>query len=468
MTTVHSLARGARPEPPKRTACLLAGLALAALAAPTGAQDTHYWSIAYGPVGQLVGGQVIASSRDLSATFYNPGALAMEDKVSFLLSTESFQVETVSLEPAPGLEILDASSSRFGAAPSLVAGVLPRWLGERTRLAWSFLTRQEFKTRVGRRLTDPIAFPGVSSAAESYFDQSVNESWGGLTVSHRLSERWGIGLTWYGVYRGQRSRNELSVLAAAESGAALSVVGVNEFDYYHARMLAKLGVAYDDRTLQLGLSVTTPGLGLFGGGTVGYTRSLSGVDANGDGVPDPPFLETRTQEGLPTDYRSAWALGAGASWRRGDTRFHLSAEWFAPVDRFTVLALPPEESGSTGGVELTQQLEGVINAGLGVEHDFGNDVSLYGAFRTDFSASTGDPTVNVAISDWNLYHASAGVSFRIGDSRFTLGATGSVGSRTRPIATPLPPEDLPAAGLATPVDIRYRRLVFLLGFLFGG
>ena len=110
----------------------------------------------------------------------------------------------------------------------------------------------------------------------------------------------------------------------------------------------------------------------------------------------------------------------------------------------------------------------MINAGLGVEHDFGNDVALYGAFRTDFSASTGDPTVNVAISDWNLYHASAGVSFRIGDSRFTLGATGSVGSRTRPIATPLPPEDLPAAGLATPVDIRYRRLVFLLGFLFGG
>jgi hypothetical protein len=308
----------------------------------------------------------------------------------------------------------------------------------------------------------------VTSAAESYFDQSVNESWGGLTASRRLSDRWGIGLTWYGVYRGQRSRNELSVLATAESGAALSVLGVTAFDYYHARTLAKLGVAYDDHRLQLGLSVTTPGLGLFGSGTVGYTRSLSGVDANGDGIPDPPSLETRTEEGLPTDYRSSWAVGAGAAWRRGDTRFHLSAEWYAPVDRFTVLALPLEESGSNEGVELTQQLESVLNAGLGVEHEFGRDVSLYGAFRTDFSASTGDPTVNVALSDWNLYHVSAGLSFRIGDSQFTLGATGSFGSRTRPLATPLPPEDLPAAGLNADVGIRYRRVVFLLGFLFGG
>jgi hypothetical protein len=147
---------------------------------------------------------------------------------------------------------------------------------------------------------------------------------------------------------------------------------------------------------------------------------------------------------------------------------HPSAEWYAPVDRFTVLALPLEESGSNEGVELTQQLESVLNAGLGVEHEFGRDVSLYGAFRTDFSASTGDPTVNVALSDWNLYHVSAGLSFRIGDSQFTLGATGSFGSRTRPLATRLPPEDLPAAGLNADVGIRYRRVVFLLGFLFGG
>jgi len=41
------------------------------------AQDSHYWSIQYGPVGQLVGGQVIGGVNDLSATYYNPGALGL-------------------------------------------------------------------------------------------------------------------------------------------------------------------------------------------------------------------------------------------------------------------------------------------------------------------------------------------------------------------------------------------------------
>jgi hypothetical protein len=458
---------GRRRKAPRPAASMLAGLAVVALAAPAVGQDTHYWSIAYGPVDQLVGGQVIASSRDLSATFYNPGALAMKEQGAFLLSTESFQVESVSAKAGRGLEVLDTSSSRIGAAPSLVAGILPRWLGKDTRLAWSFLARQEFDPRLGRRLTNPVALPGMTSAAESYYDESIDENWGGLTASRRLSERWGIGLSWYGVYRGQRSREELSFVATGEGGAALSVLGVSEFDYYHVRTLAKVGVAYDNGRLQLGLSVTTPSLGLFGSGEGGYTTSLLGVDANGDGFPDPPFLETTTQDGLPSEYRSSWAVGGGASWRRGGMRVHLSAEWFAPVGRFTVLSLPPGESGSTRTTELAQQLASVLNAGIGVEHDFGSSVSLYGAFRRDFSASVGDPTINAAISDWDLYHVSAGFAFRIGDSRFTLGATGSFGGSTRPLATPIPPEDLPGAGLDSPVELRYRRLVFLLGFLFG-
>jgi hypothetical protein len=437
-----------------------------ALALPAAAQDANYWSIAYGPVAQLVGGQVIGSSRDLSATFYNPGAMALQDRIPFLLSTESFQLETLSVSPTADTELFDVSSSRFGTAPSLVAGVLPRWFGEDTRLAWSFLTRQELETRLGQRLSNPIDQPGFSSVAESYYDQDINESWGGLTVSHQVAAAWGIGLTAYGVYRSQRSRNELSILGAADSGGALNVLGVTEFNYHHTRLLAKLGVAYDNGGVQLGLSVTTPGLGLFGSGKVGFTRALSGIDANGDGAADPARLESRTEEDLGTTYKSSWAVGAGGAWKRNATRFHVSAEWFAPVDRFTVLALPTQET--TVPVALTQELAGVVNVGLGVEHELENQVAVYGAFRTDFSASVGDSTVNISVSDWDLYHLSTGVSFHIGDSQFTLGATASFGGQTRPPALPFPAESLPAAGLDADVSFRYRKLVFLLGFLFGG
>ena len=94
-----------------------------------------------------------------------------------------------------------------------------------------------------------------------------------------------------------------------------------------------------------------------------------------------------------------------------------------------MIALPDD---SAGGGPLTQELGSVLNAGVGFEHVVNETCRVYGAFHTDFSASVGDPASNVAISDWDLYHFSGGVSFRVRDNRFTLGASWATGSKTRP------------------------------------
>jgi len=444
-----------------RAACAL--VVLLAAAAPASSQDTHYWSIQYGPVGQLVGGQLIGGADDLSATYYNPGALALRNESSYLLSTESFQWEVVSTTPTPGLEIFDTSSSHLGAAPSLLAGVLPRWFGANTHLAWSFLTRQDLDVRLGQRLTDPVA-AASHSAAESYFDQDATEMWAGLTASRTISESVGLGATWYGVYRGQRLRNELSVLAVGTDGSSATAVGVTDFQYSHYRTLAKLGLSWRSRGWQAGLSITTPSLGVLGTGKAAYTLSVAGVDANRDGVVDPPVLATETAEDLDSNYRSSWAVGAGASHTRGDTRLYVSAEWYAAVDRFVVIEVP---NGPADGGRLTQALTSVLNAGLGFEHVLSDDISVYGAFHTDFSALEVGAQANVAVSDWDLYHWSGGASFRIRDNRFTLGASWAHGSKLRPLESPIPPETVPAPGVGAEVDIRYSKLTFLLGFVFG-
>ena len=79
----------------------------------------------------------------------------------------------------------------------------------------------------------------------------------------------------------------------------------------------------------------------------------------------------------------------------------------------------------------------------------------------------GGASENVTVSDWNLYHLSGGLSFRFRDNRFTLGASWARGSRTRPVDSPIPPQDLPNLGLDRSVDIRYSKITILLGFLFG-
>ncbi len=443
----------------------LALLVLLAASPLASAQDTHYWSIQYGPVGQLVGGQLIGGVDDLSSTFYNPGALALrKDESGYLLSTESFQREAVTTEARPGLDILDASTSHIGAAPSLLAGALPRWLGRDNHLAWSFLTRQKFDVRLGQRLTNPLAGPAVRSAAEAYFDQDADEEWAGLTLSRAVSDSVGLGLTWYGVYRGQRLRNELSFQAVTDNGGSTTANGVTDFKYSHYRTLAKVGLAWHTRVWKLGFSVTTPSLGVFGSGKAAYTLSLTGVDADQDGVVDAPTLATAHAEDLDSDYRSSWAVGAGASRSIGATRVYASAEWYAPVGRFAVINLPADAPNQQ---RLTQELGSVLNGGIGFEHALRHDVSLYGAFHTDYSASVGSARANVDVSDWDIYHLSGGVSFRIHDTRFTLGASWAKGSKTRALDIALPPDSLPGVDLGSAVEVRYSKLTFLLGFVFG-
>jgi hypothetical protein len=241
-------------------------------------------------------------------------------------------------------------------------------------------------------------------------------------------------------------------------------MGVTDFEYSHYRTLAKLGLAWQTTGWKAGLSVTTPSLGAFGSGKAAYTLSVAGVDANQDGLPDAPILSTATAEGLDSDYRSSWAVGAGASRIFNATRLFASAEWYAAVGRFTVIALP---AGSAAAGRLSQELGSVLNAGVGLEHVVSDEISVYGAFHTDFSASLGEARANVGVSDWDIYHLSGGVSFRIRDNRITLGASWASGGKDRALDAAIPPDSVPGAGLGSEVKIRYSKLTFLLGFVFG-
>ena len=433
-------------------------LGLLAVAVPAAAQDANYWSIQYGPVAQLLGGQVVGSSRDLSATYYNPGGLALTDTTPFLLSVQAFQLESVSLQPE-GAGVLQASSTVLAPAPSLTAGSFPKgWLGENSRLAWSFLVREQLNVRLTQRYSAVDPASGVRVAAEALFDQDMSENWGGLTFSRRLGERFGLGATIYGAWRGQRTRREVNI-ESADSRAPFTALNVTDFDYGHARGLMKAGLAWEGDTLRLGLAVTTPSVSVFGGGNVVETRSVNGLDADGDGKPDVK-LDATAQSDLDAYYRSSWAFAGGASFRHGRTEVSVTGEYFVPVDRFTVIDLGADAAASTR--QFTQQLSGVFNGGIGIEHKLYSGTAVYAAFATDFSAAVGDPNVNVAASTWNLYHLTTGTAFTIAGSRFTLGVSGAFGSDLRRF-----PPDTPVVGDRPVSDLKYRRLTFVLGFVFG-
>ena len=109
-------------------------------------QDAHYWSHQYGTRANLLGGAVIGSVVDISAVFYNPGAVALIDDPDVLATSKTIQLIDVNIsDPTGTLPNLD--DLRFDIAPGFFGGQIPfRFLGS-NRLGYSLFTRNEFKSR---------------------------------------------------------------------------------------------------------------------------------------------------------------------------------------------------------------------------------------------------------------------------------------------------------------------------------
>ncbi len=104
------------------------------------AQDAHNWTQQYGPRSSLLRGAVIGSVDDISATYYNPGALGLAPDLAFAITANVFERSGVVLEDGGGNGV-DLGTARSGVRPSLVAGMLRRNLFGSSVLAYSLLTR---------------------------------------------------------------------------------------------------------------------------------------------------------------------------------------------------------------------------------------------------------------------------------------------------------------------------------------
>ncbi len=453
------------------TAPLSAALVLAALSGEAAAQDAHYWSLQYGNRARLLGGAVIGSVLDISAVYYNPGALSLLSEQGLLLAGNVFQYSVLKWNDALG-ENRDLSSTKFEGVPSLFAGELRfGFLGD-SRVAYSFLTRQRFDTRLTATgvISDP--FPDVPNlgtlAANVRIEQNMSEYWAGLTWARTLGARLGLGATMFVAIRNQRTSfattAEVVGTDTDEAGVALSA---RAFDYQHWRLLWKIGLAAEFERLELGLTVTTPSLALWGSGSSGFNRAV--IVQNIDTAdPTLPLVEVDFQDGVSADYQSALSVGAGAAYQLGASKLYASAEWFDKVDEFEVLDTQPfvgQTTGDSVSFDVTAELDDVLNFGAGVEHQFNQKTGGYASFRTDFSAAVPQSQTNSAITFWDLYHVALGATFTVMRSVWTLGGVFAFGGEDIAGIDLLPgEEENDQIGIPDETRLNYSRFTFILGF----
>lgn len=430
--------RGAMRTP---RAFLLAVLSLPALAGPAAAQDSHYWTNQYGSRATLLGGAVIGSVLDLSGTYYNPGGMSLIEKPQTLMAANVFRFPRVTLTGAGDHSVPQYSFSP-GPAPSLLAGTVRLRGLKRHWFGYSFLTRQSVKLGASISETGSRDLLPGSPGPEDYvtqfrLDEKVTESWFGLTWSCRVSPHVGIGVTQYLAMRNHRAWTQELVETLSPGGHLAMSLGARQYRLVHFRALWKIGLAADFERLTLGLTLTTPSLGLGGWGAAGVNSSQAGLDMDGDGVED-DFLAADYRDHLAVRYRTPLSVAAGLTFKIQKVRAYWSTEWFARVRPYAVLDTPPfaaQTSGETIENDVTQELKAVLNWGAGLEWFYSARFKGYASFATDASARKARTATNLSLTDWNIRHVVTGAEIALKKSSFTVGLGVAFGGReidTRP------------------------------------
>ncbi len=435
-------------------------------------QDTNYWSAKFGTRAILLGGAVIGSPVDLSATFYNPGGVALELREKAFLTSKTFEYAAIEVEDAAG-QGLDFTSRQTGILPSFLAGFLPRkWLGEGNILTYSLLERFTSRFEVDSRTIDSLpAVMGLGTDVDFFGEAAaasrINEVWGGIGWARKVENPIGLGVTMYGAFRNQKGRTQViaQALSSQDTGAALT--SIQDFNYWNFRLVWKAGVMYDGDRVGFGVSITTPGLSLFGSGSALIDEFLLVPEVPGDTLEN-RFVAVDRDGG--STYASPVSVGVGLAYKMKRTRLFGSAEWYDHVGPNAVLDLGTyvgQSTGDTAQLAVIEELKSVVAWAVGVQHALNDKLSGYLSFAYDPAAAI-DPTDSedvTAIGNWNISVITAGATFPVLGTEFTLGLGYGFGSGTsEQLAdfSKLGSGDILPGPLPTPV--RYNALRLTIGF----
>ena len=306
-------------------------------------------------------------------------------------------------------------------------------------------------------------------------NNSFTEEWYGLTWSYELSEKLSVGLSTFGYQSISNGAIEQLLQGLTVLGDVDMLNFNRQLSYTNYGILWKAGLAMELNKINLGLTITTPKVPIYGNGSSAYESYLTGIDSlNGQAISD-TYIENH-QSDIPANLKSSWAIGLGIGIKLAKTTIHISSEWFGKIDNYTIMEAEEfigQQPNDTINFKLIDQLQSVLNVGIGLEHKFSEIFNIYGSIATDFSAVASDGSVlyefnknEIANSafDGDLYHIAGGVSFSLKWAELSMGATYASSKQT--IKRPLDfGNDIVFNPDATST-LNYSRWQFIVGFSF--
>ena len=411
------------------------------------AQDDHYWAQQYGATGTLMGGAMVGGVNDNSAIFYNPAALAFINNKSLSVDANVYRMDRLRITDGAG-NGMNLNSAQLSVYPQIIAGMINLLKSNRLRFSYTMLTRNHANVLINTRYTgtesgsapsDPdqpvLNFVGVYD----YVNQ-LNELWFGMGVAYQVSDKLGLGATFYGCYRGQSYQltNYVKEFEGADTNRVFRTETNDEAVNYNTfRLLIKLGLSYANGPWKLGLTLTTPSIPQYGKGDVQRENSVIAVSEDPADMAD-NFLIMDKKTGVKASYRHPLSIGIGAEYQTVKTRIAISAEYFFGIGNYYLLepeetpfVYPPSylDSASYGPLidsylHVENSSRPVLNVGIGCSQVIYKKLTLLlGAF-TDFSSYEKPDNSNGLLhgfSNFDIYHLSTGISYQRPKQTISLG-----------------------------------------------
>ncbi|WP_196892790.1 hypothetical protein [Aureivirga marina] len=434
-------------------------------------QSGNYWSDNFGSQSVLLNGVVTGSVEDLGAVYYNPARIVFSKKTALTISTKAYEINN-SFINEPGYGEIRVRNGSTGASPNLVAGLFKIKGLKNHTFAYSFLLRQksDFDLFDRRESTSGNIF----RTERRLFTQLAKERWYGVSWSHKLSEKLSVGASVFVSTRKQSNALGFQIISLQDSTNVALLERNNNYSYDNYGVVPKLGVAFQNNSLALGMTVTVPKIHITGDGNIFYENIIT--DDFGT-VTDKDLFEYVVESNIKAKTHSPFSVGAGAGIFIDKSKIHLAFEWFAPIQKYNLMESVHFVGQTTENpitVRYEEEAKSVINFGIGYEYKFNEKLTAYMSFSTDYSAQTGGNSVTIAgkttpVSFYksNLYKIGGGFDFnpKWGDISFGVNYAFSNQNILNPFDLP-EGANLSDVSVPTTVEFRQRRVQFFVGVTF--
>lgn len=409
------------------------------------AQDNHYWAQQYGATSTLMGGAMTGGVSDNTAIYYNPGVLSFIDNTSLSVDANVYRMDKVVITDGAGSNV-NLNSAQLSVYPQIISGMVNLLRESRFRFSYTMLTRNHGNLLMNARYSSGSPQPGSPEITNyvggfDYVNQLI-EQWFGAGAGYRISDNLGLGATVFASYRGQSYQltNYVQEVQQVDDRNVFRTQTIDEAVKYSSfRLLAKLGLSLNTENLKLGITLTTPSIGLYGSGNVQRENSVITVSEFASDMTN-NFLIMDRKTGVRANYRHPLSIAAGAEYMTGKSRLALSAEYYFKTNPYNLL-----DAASTPFVYPQAYLDSanyqplinnyldvetaskpVLNAGIGFSHELYKKLSLLLGASTDFTSyqkpESGNELMN-SLGSVDIYHLSAGLSYLQNKQSVTLGFT---------------------------------------------